>query len=150
MTRKLAAFGAVLALGAMMWGTTLTSASAGTSEDLQFRAVTTEATNLDLGDEGPSLGDEYIFHDVLKHDGERVGHDGGVCTITSVKGAELQCLVTVYLSGGQITLQGLATDGEVFVFAVTGGTDQYQGAAGQARVVVRSETVARVTIDLVA
>lgn len=150
MTRKLTAFGAVLALGAMMWGTTLTSASAGTSEELQFRAVTIEATNIDLGEDGPSLGDQYIFHDVLKRDGEKVGHDGGVCTITSVKRAELQCLVTVSLSGGQITLQGLATDGEVFVFAVTGGTDQYQGAAGEARVVIRSETVARVTIDLIA
>ena len=63
---------------------------------------------------------------------------------------ELQCLVTVYLSGGQITLQGLATDGQEFVFAVTGGTDQYQGASGEAHVVIKSETVARVTIDLVA
>ena len=86
MARKLAAFGAVLALGAMMWGTTLTGASAGTSEELQFRAVTKEATNLDLGEDGLSLGDEYVFHDVLKQNGEKVGHDGGVCTVTTVKG----------------------------------------------------------------
>jgi hypothetical protein len=150
MIRKLAAFGAVLALGAMMLGTSLTGASAGTSQEIRFRAITTEATNLDLGEDGPSLGDQYIFHDVLKREGEKIGHDGGVCTITSVKGMELQCLVTVYLSGGQITLQGLATDGQEFVFAVTGGTDQYQGASGEAHVVIRSETVARVTIDLVA
>jgi hypothetical protein len=150
MIRKLAAFGAVLALGAMMLGTSLTSASAGTSEEIRFRAITTEATNLDLGEDGPSLGDQYIFHDVLKREGEKIGHDGGVCTITSVKEMELQCLVTVFLSGGQITLQGLATDGQEFVFAVTGGTDQYQGASGEAHVVIRSETVARVTIDLVA
>jgi hypothetical protein len=150
MIRKLAAFGAVLALGAMMLGTSLTGASAGTSEEIRFRAITTEATNLDLGEDGPSLGDQYIFHDVLKREGEKVGHDGGVCTITSVKRMELQCLVTVYLSDGQITLQGLATDGQEFVFAVTGGTDQYQGASGEAHVVIRSETVARVTIDLVA
>jgi allene oxide cyclase-like protein len=150
MTRKLAAFGAVLALGAMIWGTTLTGASAGTSEELQFRAVTTEATNLDLGEDGLSLGDEYVFHDVLKQGGEKVGHDGGVCTVTTVRGPELQCLVSLSLSGGQITFQGLAKEGEVFVFAVTGGTDQYQGASGQARVVVKSDTVARITIDLVA
>ena len=150
MIRKLAAFGAVLALGAMMLGTSLTGASAGTSEEIRFRAITTESTNLDLGDEGPSLGDQYIFHDVLKREGEKIGHDGGVCTITSEKGMELQCLVTVYLSDGQITLQGLATDGEEFVFAVTGGTGQYQGASGEAHVVIRSETVARVSIDLVA
>jgi allene oxide cyclase-like protein len=150
MTRKLAVFAAVLALGAMTWGTTLTGASAGTSEELRFRAITTEATNLDLGDPGLSQGDEFIFHDVLRHEGERIGHDGGVCTVTSVKGPELQCLVTISLSGGDITIQGLAREGEVFVFAVTGGTGQYQGASGEARVEVRSDTVARVTIDLVA
>lgn len=154
MTRKLAAFGAVLALGAMMLGTTLTSASAGTSEELQFRAVTTEATNLDLGEDGLSLGDEFIFHDVLKRGGEKIGHDGGVCTVTTVRGPETQCVVTFSLSGGQITIQGLASQaGDLpleFVFAVTGGTDQYQGASGEAHVVIRSETVARVTIDLVA
>jgi hypothetical protein len=150
MIRKLAAFGAVLALGAMMWGTSLTGASAGTSEELQFRGVTTEATNLDLGEEGPSQGDEFIFHDVLKREGEKIGHDGGVCTVTTVKGPELQCVVTFSLSGGDITIQGLAKEGEVFVFAVTGGTGQYQGASGEARVAVKSDTVARITIDLVA
>lgn len=148
MTRKLGAFGAVLALGAMMWGTTLTGASAGTGEELRFRAITTEATNLDLGEDGLSLGDQFIFHDVLKREGEKIGHDGGVCTVTTVKGPELQCLVTISLSGGQITIQGLAREGEVFFFAVTGGTGQYQGASGEARVVVRSETVARITITL--
>jgi len=146
MTRKLTVLGAVLALGAMMWGTTLPGASAGTSEELTFRAVTTEAENLDLGEDGLSLGDEFIFHDVLRREGERIGHDGGVCTVTTVRGPELQCLVTISLSGGDITLQGLAREGEVFVFAITGGTGQYQGASGEARVVVRSETVARVTL----
>lgn len=148
MTRKLAVLGAVFALGAMTWGTTLTSASAGTSEELQFRAVTTEASNLDLGEDGLSLGDEFIFHDVLKHGGEKVGHDGGVCTVTSVKGPETQCLVTFSLSGGQIVIAGLNKETGEFLFGVTGGTGQYQGASGEAHVVIRSATVARVTIDL--
>jgi hypothetical protein len=152
MTRKLAVFGAVLALGAMMLGTTLTGASAGTGEEIQFRAITTESGFVDVGEKGTSLGDEFIFHDVLKHAGEKVGHDGGVCTVTSVRGPESQCLVTGYLSGGQITLQGLSKDtGKLpveFVFAVTGGTGQYQGASGEAHVVVKSDTVARVTIQL--
>ena len=99
MTRKLAVSGAVLALGAMMFGTTLTGASAGTGEEIQFRAVTTESGFVDVGEKGTSLGDEFIFHDVLKHAGEKIGHDGGVCTVTSVRGPESQCLVTGYLSG---------------------------------------------------
>ena len=149
MTRKLAVFGAVLALGAMMVGTTLTGASAGTGEEIQFRAVTTESGFVDVGETGTSLGDEFIFHDVLKHAGAKIGHDGGVCTVTSVRGPESQCLVTGYLSGGPgFALQGLSKDtGKLpveFVFAVTGGTGQYQGASGEAHVVVVSDTVARV------
>jgi hypothetical protein len=151
MIKKLAAMGAVFALGALMVGTTVPAASAG-GQQLKFRAVTTEAENLDLGDPHISLGDEFIFHDVLKQNGEKVGHDGGVCTVTSLKEQESQCLVTLSLSGGQIVIAGLAHETgdmpEEFVFAVTGGTDQYQGASGEAHVVIKSETVAIVTIQL--
>jgi hypothetical protein len=149
MIRKIAALGAVLALGLTLWGTILSSASAGASEEIRFRAITTEASELDLGEEGLSLGDEFIFRDVLRHAGEKIGHDGGVCTVTSVKGPEIQCLVTVSLSGGQIVIAGLIKGNpEEFVFAVTGGTGQYQGASGEAHLVILSDTVAQVTIDL--
>ena len=148
MRRVLAALGAALALGATMWGTTLTSASAGAGEDLQFRAITTEASNLDLGEDGLSLGDEFIFHDVLRRGGEKIGYDGGVCTVTSVRGPQTQCLVTFSLAGGQIVIAGLNTETREFDFAVTGGTGQYQGASGEAHVLIKSRTVARVTIHL--
>ncbi len=113
MRTKLAAIGATLLLGAMVVGTTLTVASAGGNEvELRFRAKTTEQTFLDLGEKGDSLGDQFIFHDVLRQAGERVGHDGGVCTVTSVEGpaGEAQCVVTAYLSEGQITIQGLIVE----------------------------------------
>jgi hypothetical protein len=151
MTKKIAALGAVLALGMMLWGTILSGASAGASEEIRFRAITTEASNLDLGEDGLSLGDEFIFRDGLWHAGAKIGHDGGVCTVTSVKGPETQCLVTISLSGGQIVIAGLNKESQEspeFLFAVTGGTGEYQGASGEAHVVIQSATVAQVTIDL--
>jgi hypothetical protein len=151
MTRKLAALGAIVALGVLMMGATVPTASAG-GQEITFRAITREATNLDLGDEGPSQGDAFIFHDVLKKNGEIIGHDGGVCTVTSVRRQEFQCLVTASLEGGQIVIAGLNRETgdmpEDLVFAVTGGTGQYQGASGEAHVLVKSETIARVTITL--
>lgn len=155
MRTKLAAIGATLLLGAMIAGTTLTVASAGGNEvELRFRAKTTEQTFLDLGEKGNSLGDQFIFHDVLRQRGQRVGHDGGVCTTTSVELNQAQCLVTAWLPEGQITIQGLITEtGEPpqrFVFAVTGGTGQYQGASGEVHVIQKSETLARIIVHLAA
>jgi hypothetical protein len=155
MRTKLAAIGAVLVLGAMAAGTTLSVASAGGDEvELRFRAKTTEQTFLDLGEKGDSLGDQFVFHDVLRQAGERVGHDGGVCTITSVAASQAQCLVTAWLSEGQITVQGLiAPTGEFperFVFAVTGGTGRYEGASGEVHVIEKSETLARIIVHLAA
>jgi hypothetical protein len=154
MRERIAAAAGALVLGAMSVAMMLTPASASTSEELRFRAVTTEQTFLDLGDEGPSLGDEYIFHDVLKQNGERVGHDGGVCTFTSVTSteAEAQCVATLFLEGGQIAVQGLIPFPEGgpsrFTVAVTGGTGQYEGATGELHVREISETVARLTLRL--
>jgi hypothetical protein len=155
MRTKLAAIGATLLLGAMVVGTTLTVASAGGNEvELRFRAKTTEQTFLDLGEKGESLGDQFIFHDVLRQAGERVGHDGGVCTLTSVDQSQAQCLVTAWLAEGQITIQGLIVEsGEFparFVFAVTGGTGQYVGASGEVHVIQKSETLARIIVHLTA
>jgi hypothetical protein len=155
MRTKLAAIGATLLLGAMVVGTTLTVASAGGNEvELRFRAKTTEQNFLDLGEKGDSLGDQFIFHDVLRQGGERVGHDGGVCTVTSVEHSQAQCLVTAWLPEGQITIQGLVVEtGDSpgrLVFAVTGGTGQYEGASGEVHVFEQSETLARIVVHLTA
>jgi hypothetical protein len=63
---------------------------------------------LDLGAPGPSLGDVQVLNDTLvNHRGKVVGHDGGVCTITSLDPAEANCAITFALPGGQITTQFL-------------------------------------------
>jgi hypothetical protein len=63
------------------------AAAGGNDEGDTFRvvAITTEQEFLDLGTTDFRLGDEFIFHDDLRKDGDKVGHDGGVCTATSVE-----------------------------------------------------------------
>ena len=98
-----------------------------------------DLTFQDTGAPGPSLGDRLIFtSDLFDEDGHQVGRDGADCVIvrldTSAPPPEqqvVQCLVTVQLSDGQITFQGLAQGTENF-FAVNGGTGAYRTARGEA------------------
>jgi hypothetical protein len=154
MRSKLGALAGILLLSAMVAGASISVASAGVETELRFRAKTTEQEFLDLGEKGDSLGDQFIFHDVLRQEGERIGDDGGVCTLTSVDLGQFQCVVTAWLPDGQITSQGLVEPTgefpERFVFAITGGTGAYEGASGEVRVIQRTETLARIIVRLAA
>jgi allene oxide cyclase-like protein len=153
MRSKLGALAGILLLSAIVAGASLSVASAGETE-LRFRAKTTEQEFVDLGEKGESLGDQFIFHDVLRQGGERVGHDGGVCTLTSLDLSQSQCVVTAWLADGQITAQGLIEPTgefpERFVFAITGGTGAYEGASGEVHVIQKTETLARIIVHLAA
>jgi hypothetical protein len=126
-------------------------------EVIRVVAMTAQEADLDLGEEGDSLGDEFVFSDDLFRHGERVGIDGGTCTLVRLEpmvSATLQCLVTAELPKGQITAQGLITfseetEGEPFRLAITGGTERYKDAHGQVRVVEVSETEARLTFQII-
>jgi hypothetical protein len=48
-------------------------------------AVSTEQSFLDLGATGTFLGDEFVFTTQLLKGDTEVGHQGGVCTVTSVE-----------------------------------------------------------------
>jgi hypothetical protein len=87
---------------------------------------------LDLGAPGPSLGDVQILNDTLVNGaGTHVGHDGGVCTVTSLDPPETNCAITFALPGGQITTQFLNSPPPRKVAPITGGTKRYRGARGQ-------------------
>jgi hypothetical protein len=97
---------------------------------------------IDAGVSGPSLGDYFVFNEILFKRGREVGTSGGVCT--AVEGTApydvvtFQCVVTLDLRKGQITLQGLIElqgedDMGPFTLAITGGTGAYRGAGGEAR-----------------
>ena len=88
---------------------------------------------IDHGEPGFSADDVIVFSNDLYRDGEKVGEDGGTCTVTRIAdgAATLHCLGTNSLPGGQISVQGLAAPDEPFELAITGGTGRYSNARGQ-------------------
>jgi hypothetical protein len=114
-----------------------TSSSKESTETLRFDVEFSPFNYLDLGAEGPSVGDETLFNDVLTRNGRNVGKQAGYCKVTALTsdGFEVECLSTVSLPGGQITGQGLTTNAPVKRVAVTGGTGSYSEADGEMRIV---------------
>jgi Allene oxide cyclase barrel like domain len=143
---------AVLALGAAV------ATAHGNGKTLRLVATDTQENFLDFGAPGPSLGDELVISETLSRRGRDVGTAGVVCTIT---GAEppyevltFQCLATLSLRNGQITLQGLIevqgeNDPGPWTVAITGGTGAYRGAGGEAvvRDVSDTRTIYKLRLD---
>jgi hypothetical protein len=95
-------------------------------------------------------GDDLIINDQLtttrKVNGGYpiVGHDAGVCTLTRIPQHQIpqqhanqtlaNCVVTAVWATGSLTVQGVvrfkSRQPESAVFAVTGGTGRFNGAAG--------------------
>ena len=72
----------------------------------------------------------------------------GAAVVTSVAGAEAQCLATYVLPvlpGGQISGQALIVLGDPapYAVAITGGSGKYKGVEGEVRVDPASETQPR-------
>jgi Allene oxide cyclase barrel like domain len=136
MFKRLGVTGAVIAIAALAAGSV--GPAAGTGDDhgesrhtIRVVSHNTEENFVDVGKQGLSLGDEFVFTSRLTRHGKKVGHTGVVCTFTSVKREESQCLGSAKLRRGEITIQGLqADDPRVFSFAITGGTGAYEGAEG--------------------
>jgi hypothetical protein len=154
MLKRLGTVGAVtgvaaLAVGSVGPATGQTSAT-GNGDDHQVVRVlstTTEEAFVDVGEPDFSLGDSFVFSSTLTRHGETVGHTGVVCTITSVTMEESQCLGTVWLRRGQITVQGLVAN-EPEELPITGGTGAFEGAGGTLVVQVLSETKERLTFHI--
>jgi hypothetical protein len=134
MGKRLAVMGAAVAAVALAISMML---PAGAQDDggrtIRVASVTTELELVDVGAPDFSLGDEFIFSTNLFRQGERVGRGGVVCTITSVRREEAECVATARFGNGQIALQGLVRgDPERIVLPITGGSGAYLGAEGAA------------------
>lgn len=138
------------------------SASSSAADDdevevIRVTEITFQEADLDLGEVGDSLGDQFIFSGDLFRGGAKVGIDGGVCTLVRLEprvSVTLQCLATAELPKGQITVQGLLTfteetAGEPDILAITGGTQRYKEAHGQLIVTEVSETEALLTFRII-
>jgi hypothetical protein len=106
----------------------------GDDEDdtIRVTATRTEQGFVDVGDAGFSLGDQFVFTAELTSHGRQVGHEGVICSVTSVATEERQCVGSVWFDDvGEITVQGLyAGAPQVFSFPITGGSGAYEGAEG--------------------
>jgi allene oxide cyclase len=88
-------------------------------------------TTVDLGAKGDSVGDLLVFANGVFDAANKtqVGSDQGFCVRTIV-GKSWECMWTLTLKAGQITVEGPFMDEGESLFAVTGGTGKYAGAKG--------------------
>jgi hypothetical protein len=115
---------------------------------VQVVARTVQEAELDLGEKGFGIGDQFVFsEDLFSTDGRPTGQSGGSCTVVRVderaRSATTNCVATLAFPRGQVTLQGLVTFAEEgdqpFTVAVTGGTGRYQGVGGEMLIDERGE-----------
>ncbi len=154
-----AAVVAIIALAVLVFGSAPAAAGGkGKRETLKLVATTIQEEFLDLGDPGPTLGDEFVFSEMLRERGRPVGTSGGVCVITEAMPpyttVTFHCVATLSLRRGQITLQGLVEiqgddDPGPFTVAITGGTGAFRCACGEAviRDVSDTTTIYKLSID---
>lgn len=93
-------------------------------------AVTDHVVHINNGT-ADSLGDLLVFANPIFDSANRVqrGRDQGYC-IRVVVGKSWECFWTLFLKGGQITVEGPFNDTGDSVMAVTGGAGQFAGAKG--------------------
>jgi hypothetical protein len=153
MVKRLAVLGVAVALAALVVGVVSPALGASGDDDkhltIRVTSITTEFNELDLGEEGESLGDQFIFTSKFLKGGEQVGHDGVVCTIVSLERQEAQCVATAWFRDGQITAQALVSFAqEPPVVPITGGSGKYKGAEGELHIRPVSETKEILTFRL--
>jgi hypothetical protein len=106
---------------------------------IHLTAVAGEDGAVDLGPQGPSVGDLFAFTDIEMRGDREVGHSAVACTTTSLDRGESHCDATIVLEDrGTIEVAGIVPDaGPPFEVAVTGGTDAFAGVGGA--LVVRAD-----------
>jgi allene oxide cyclase len=139
MTAKTKPSAAAIVLSAA-FGSALLIGPAAADETLALVEHATSDTVTDTGAQGDSVGDILTFaNDVFdKDNASKVGSDNGWCARTVV-GKAWECIWTVTLAEGQITVEGPFYDTADSVLAVTGGTGEYAEASGSLALHARNE-----------
>jgi allene oxide cyclase len=98
-------------------------------------------TTVDLGPKGDSVGDLLVFANKVYDSANKtqLGSDQGYC-VRTVVGKSWECMWTLILKAGQITVEGPFMDAGDSLFAVTGGTGKYAGAKGSMKLHPRDAT----------
>ena len=121
--------GRIAALAAALL--TLPAASAFAAEQIKVVERPVGETTVDLGPKGDSPGDMLVFANGVFDAANKiqVGSDQGYC-VRIIVGKSWECMWTLILKAGQITVEGPFMDDGDSLFAVTGGTGKYAGAKG--------------------
>ena len=108
----------------------------------------TTDTVIDLGEEGDSIGDLLAFGNAVYDEGNEneIGISQGSC-VRTVPGEAWECMFSIILDDGQLTVAGPFYDAGPSVLAITGGTGTYSTARGQMRLEAASETEFRFTFE---
>jgi allene oxide cyclase len=123
--------------------------SAGDASTLVVVEHATTDTVIDLGAEGDSIGDLLGFGNAVYDEGNEneVGMSQGSC-VRTVPGEAWECMYSVILDEGQLTVEGPFYDAGPSDLAIIGGTGTYSAARGQMRLEAISETEFRFTFEL--
>ncbi len=130
MTAKTKLYAAAIVLSAAL-GPAALAGTAAADETLTLVERAASDTVTDLGAQGDSAGDILTFANEVfdKDNANKVGSDNGWCARTVV-GKAWECIWTLTLAEGQITVEGPFYDTADSVLAVTGGTGEYADANG--------------------
>jgi allene oxide cyclase len=128
--------------------TPVTSSAAGNETLVVIEHATTD-TVIDLGEEGDSIGDLLGFGNAIYDEANEneIGMSQGSC-VRTVPGKAWECMFSVILDEGQLTVEGPFYDAAPSDLAITGGTGAYSTARGQMRLEANSETEFRFTFEI--
>jgi len=144
-------------IGAFVLGQTGSTAATAVDDTLHFDARQVQEKFIDVGAEGPSVGDRDVFAENVFDRGERsrIGRTAAVCDIAfvyknssgKVTNALMQCTGTIKLGDDSISVQGPVTwRGDTNTLAITGGTGRYDDAHGEFIVKDVSDTKSEYTL----
>jgi len=119
----------------------LSALPAGAAEVIKLVERPVNETTVDIGLKGDSVGDMLTFANPIFDAANKVqvGSDQGYC-VRVVVGKSWECIWTLILKAGQITVEGPFADTGDSTFAVTGGTGKYVGAKGALKLHPRDAT----------
>ena len=114
---------------------------AGAAEVIKLVEHPVNETTVDIGAKGDSVGDLLTFANPIFDAANKVeiGSDQGYC-VRVVVGKSWECIWTLILKSGQITVEGPFADSGDSTFAITGGTGKYVGAKGTLKLHPRDAT----------
>lgn len=137
MKASYAATATVLCLAGLLAGC---GGSGETTVKVIEHAETDTVRHIGPASESDSVGDVLAFANPVFDEGNKrkVGSDNGQC-VRTVVGKAWECIWTVRLEGGQLTVEGPFEEGRDTVLAITGGSDEYKDASGQMKLHARNE-----------